>query len=208
VKSRARASQLALLIGRAGGTAGLASVLALALCALAILLYAPSATAKSAWVRGEIRLNVRTGPGTQFRIVGMAKTGDGVEVLSIDGDWEKVRLTEEGVSGWIPVGYLEAEPPPALQLERTQARAERLASDLDTLQTETGELRRTHEIIASQNAEQEAIIKKLTVDNLELRAGARYPEWITGASILAAGMTLGAILHRSSGRRAPKRIRL
>jgi hypothetical protein len=52
------------------------------------------------------------------------------------------------------------------------------------------------------------MIKKLTVDNLELRAGARYPEWITGASILAAGMALGAMLHRSSGRRTPKRIRL
>jgi uncharacterized protein YgiM (DUF1202 family) len=204
VKSRARASQLALLIGRAGGTAGLA----FALCATATLLCAPSATAESAWVRGEIRLNVRTGPGTQFRIVGLAKTGDGVEILSTDGEWENVRLTEEDVSGWIPVGYLAAEPPLTLQLERTQARAERLTSDLDTLQTETGELRRTHEIISSQNAEQEAMIKKLTVDNLELRAGARYPEWITGASIFAAGMALGAMLHRSSVRRTPKRIRL
>jgi uncharacterized protein YgiM (DUF1202 family) len=204
VKSRARASQLRRLIGRAGGTVGLA----FALCATAIVLCAPSATAQSAWVRGEIRLNVRTGPGTQFRIVGTAKTGDGVEILSADGEWEKIRLTEEDVSGWIPVGYLAAEPPLTLQLERTQARAERLTSDLDTLQTETGELRRTHEIISSQNAEQEAMIKKLTVDNLELRAGARYPEWITGASILAAGMALGAMLHRSSGRRTPKRIRL
>jgi hypothetical protein len=138
----------------------------------------------------------------------MAKTGDGVEILSTEGDWQNVRLTEGDISGWIPVGYLEAEPPPTLQLERTQARAERLAGDLDTLQTETGELRRTHAIISSHNAEQEAMIKKLTVDNLELRAGARYPEWITGASILAAGMALGAILHRSSGRRTPKRIRL
>jgi len=204
VSSRDRASQCTFLIGRVAGTA----LLAFVLTATATVLCAPAASAESAWVRGEIRLNVRTGPGTQFRIVGTAKTGDGVEILSSDGDWEKIRLSEENISGWIPEGYLEAEPPPSLQLERTKAQAERLSSDLGTLQSETSELRRTHEIISTQNAEQEAMIKKLTVDNLELRAGARYPEWITGASIFAAGMALGAMLHRSSGRRTPTRIRL
>lgn len=205
MKHRVRAS----LRGQHVGRVTVCRTLALALAWVgAFAALAAPAAAEEAWVRGEIRLNVRTGPGTQYRIVGTIKTGDGVEILSSNEDWTNVRLAGGDVTGWIPEGYLEAEPPPTLQLERTQAKAERLASDLGTLETEASELRKTREILSSQSAEQEAMIKKLNVENLELRAGARYPEWITGASIFAAGMVLGAMLHRSSVRRTPTRIRL
>jgi hypothetical protein len=43
---------------------------------------------------------------------------------------------------------------------------------------------------------------------MKLHAGDRYPEWITGASILAAGMLLGSVLYRASTRRQQTRIRL
>ena len=66
----------------------------------------------------------------------------------------------------------------------------------------------SNETLASQDGEQQSQIKELTMDNMELRAGARYPEWITGASIFAAGMVLGAWLRHSSARRQPSRIRL
>jgi hypothetical protein len=42
---------------------------------------------------------------------------------------------------------------------------------------------------------------------MELRAGARWPEWIAGASILAVGMLMGAILQSANGRRARPKIR-
>ena len=62
---------------------------------LGILLAAPAAVsfaAENGWVRGEIRLNVRTGPGTQFKIVGVAKTGDGVEILERQEGWTKILI--------------------------------------------------------------------------------------------------------------------
>jgi hypothetical protein len=43
---------------------------------------------------------------------------------------------------------------------------------------------------------------------MELRAGARWPEWITGACLLAVGMLMGAIVQSVNGRRARPRIRL
>jgi len=153
-------------------------------------------------------LNLRTGPGTQYRILGVAKTGDGVEVLERGEDWTKIRLTEGDVEGWIPEGYLRPEPPPALRLEEAEAKAQVLQSRLSALEEEAGGLREKNGALNSQDDQQQQQIEQLSMENMKLRTGARYPEWITGASIFAAGMILGALLHRNSSRRQPTRIRL
>jgi SH3 domain protein len=190
-------------IGRFG-ICGLALVVSL------LTMQSGEAVAEQGWVRGEIRLNIRTGPGTQYRIVGGIKTGDGVEVLARGENWTKVRMTVDGEvrEGWIPEGYLKPEPPPTIRLERAESRVITLAQELDTLKGESGKLRDTNEILSTQDTDQQAKIKDLTMDNMELRAGARYPEWITGASIFASGMVAGAMVHRRSARRQPSRIRL
>ena len=43
---------------------------------------------------------------------------------------------------------------------------------------------------------------------MELKAGARWPEWITGAAILASGMLVGSIVQTWASRRPRSRIRL
>jgi len=172
---------------------------------------APSALAETAWVRGEVRLNVRTGPGTQFRIIGLVSTGDEVDVVERGEDWTKIRVTDDDGEvklGWIPEGYLRPDPPPTIRLSRAEDQVAALRGELDSLREETSQLRSDNQILTTQEGEQQSRIKQLTMENMELRAGARYPEWITGASIFAAGMVLGAWLHRNSARRQPTRIRL
>jgi len=183
----------------------LASVVAvaIALCALT----AGTASAESAWVRGGIRLNIRTEPGTQFRIIGVVKTGDGVDILQKREEWTQIR-TAEDKAGWIPVGYLEPQPPPAIRLEQLEDEATRLREELETSNATTDRLEKENAEVSEKDREQLAEISRLTRDNLELRAGARWPEWIVGASVLAAGMLIGAVLHRNSSRRPSSRIRL
>jgi uncharacterized protein YgiM (DUF1202 family) len=180
-----------------------AVAVAIALCALT----AGTARAESAWVRGGIRLNVRTEPGTQFRIIGVVTTGDGVEILQTREEWTQIR-TADGKAGWIPVGYLESEPPPAIRLEQLEAETTRLSEELETSNATTDRLEKESAEISEKDRKQLAEISRLTRDNLELRAGARWPEWIVGASVLAAGMLIGAVLHRNSTRRPSSRIRL
>lgn len=191
---------------------GFGSACVLGVIAVALLLAGGRpATAEQAWVRGEVRLNIRTGPGNQYRIIGLVKTGDAIDVLERGEDWTKIQIQQEDGStkqGWIPGGYLNSEPPPTVQLERAQSKVETLEQELSALKSETGKLRSDNEILTSQDGDQQSQIKQLTMENMELRAGARYPEWITGASIFAAGMVLGAWLHRNSARRQPTRIRL
>ena len=67
-----------------------ALLLAAAAAALATIPVASSA--EVAWVKDEVRLQKRTGPGTQFRILGAVTTGDSVEVRYDPADPERVQL--------------------------------------------------------------------------------------------------------------------
>ena len=179
-------------------------------CLLAVLTLptlAEIASADTGWVRGNIRLNLRSGAGTQFKILGAIETGDEMDVLARGESWTRVR-TAEGKSGWIPAGYLETEPPPTLRLAQLETETGSLRTQLGESRSEAAQLRESNVTLASTDSGQREQIESLKIENYELRAGSRYQEWITGALILAGGMLLGAILHRNSTRRPSSRIRL
>ncbi len=175
-----------------------AAVLGTALALLPLV-----AHAESAWVRDELRLNVRTGPGVEYRILGVIKTGDQVEVLDGVEEWTKVRYGEARV-GWIPAGYLQPEQPAQLVVSANEREIAQLQARVGALTNEAKGLRSDNQRLAAAREDHE----RLARESLELRAAVRWPEWIAGASILGVGMALGAILHRSATRRPTTRIRL
>ena len=166
-----------------------------------------AAAANIGWVRGNIRLNLRSGAGTQYKIIGAVETGDQLKVLNTGESWTRVE-TSEGKIGWIPAGYLETEPPPTLRLEMLESETADLKSELEQIRTEAARLRESNATLSATDSGQREEIESLKIDNYELRAGSRYQEWITGALILALGMIVGAFLHRNSTRRPSSRIRL
>jgi len=178
----------------------------LALGSAALLLAAPAA-AQQAWVKDELRLNLRSGPGVQYRIMGVVNTGDALEIIDRGDGWTKVRVPEHG-EGWIPEGYLQPEPPAAQRLARSEAQTAEFREQFETLAARVAELEARNEELASRDASQREEIETLTRENFELRAGARWPEWITGAGILCAGMIMGALIRSISARRSRPRIRL
>ena len=171
----------------------------------AALLAAPLAHAETGWVGDHVRLNLRTGPGNQYRILGGVETGDSVEILTRGDGWTEVRA--EGKTGWVPDGFLQNEPPAVVKLTRSETETAELRSRSGALDAEATKLRSENAELAARESEQRTELERLTRDNLELRAGARWPEWIAGACILAVGMALGALL-RGSARRQTPRIRL
>jgi SH3 domain protein len=178
----------------------------LAAAAAAVLL-AGASHAERAWIKDELKLNIRTGPGLKYRILGVLGTGDSVEVISRTEGWTQVRAPG-GMDGWIPEGYLQAETPARIRLERHEAETAELRTRFEKLSSEVAELRSRNENLSGQEAKQREELDLLTRENIELRAGARGPEWITGASILFVGAILGIIVHRSASRRPSPRIRL
>jgi uncharacterized protein YgiM (DUF1202 family) len=130
-----------------------------------------------------------------------------LQVLERTEKWTKVR-TATGEEGWIPSGYLDVQPPPTIRLEELEVEVANLRDVLERNETETSNLRRRSEEIATNDSEQKAEIERLTQENYRLRAGERWAEWITGALVLSTGMALGALLSRISSRRHRQRLRL
>jgi SH3 domain protein len=163
------------------------------------VLAAPAA-AEPAWVKDELRVNLRTGPGVKYRILGALETGDAVTILARNEDWTQV-LPEELPQGWIPAGYLEATPPAHVALAEREAENDALKKRLAAVTESESRFRSAHDEISSRDAAQQAEIERIRRENLELRVGTRWIEWLTGAGIVLFGMALGAIVARGSGRR-------
>ncbi|MCH8084468.1 MAG: TIGR04211 family SH3 domain-containing protein [Myxococcales bacterium] len=189
------------------GALRLRTLLPLAVIALTTL-SATTSQAQQAWVMDrDVNLTLRTGAGTQYRIIGSLTTGDVATILSRGDGWTKVR-TEQGKEGWVSAGFLQASPPARVELERLEHDTEELRRQVAKLSETATDLRASKDELESDDEAQRLEMDRLTRENYELRAGARWPEWITGAGIVLVGMALGALLGRSSGRRRQTRVRL
>jgi len=171
-----------------------------------LVVFAVAAQAENGWVRGA-PLNLRSGPGTQFRILAAARPGDRLEVVERGDGWTRVRKSD-GKEGWIAAGYLAPIAPPRLRVTQLEAQLATLQGKLDSTSREAKALRVRNEKLTSDDDTQSSELARLTKENYRLQAGERWIEWLTGALILSSGMVAGAILSRISGRRQRTRLRL
>ena len=113
------------------------------------------------------RLRVRSGPGANYDIVAYLYNGDTVTVLSIDGDWAKIR-TENGEEGYVSVSFLNmtestestetaaeeeeqeaAEPAEEEQQEAVEPAEEEQQETVEPAEEETADSGATEEISAA-----------------------------------------------------------
>jgi SH3 domain protein len=153
-------------------------------------------------VRDELRINMRAGPGLQYRIVKVLNSGDEVARLGAREDWVHVRASDGG-DGWVPSGYLTKEPPPSVtlprlesRLERAQARVRELEETLASQQEALGELQ-----AAKSRAEE------LEVENIRLSGSTRWKELAAGGAIVLVGMLIGSLLAKANKPRG-RRVKL
>ena len=165
------------------------------------------AAAKEVWVKDEVRLNLRTGPGNQFRIIGSLVTGDSVQLVTRGEGWTRVRLGD-GRDGWVPAGFLMDGAPAATRVTAMEHETRELRGTVATLREEVETLRSESDRLGTSEAAERSRSQELEAENLKLKAGARWPEWITGAGILVSGMLVGSIVQTWASRRPRSRIRL
>jgi len=170
------------------------------------LLPCVAAAEDSAWVRGELRVNFRAAPLPAAPPIGVVKTGDAVSVVERKAGWARIQLPN-GSGGWLPESFLDTQPPPVQHAEAMESELASLRQQLATVTRERDELREQNAQVGASQAEREAAVRQLTEENRDLRSGQRWPYLITGGAILGAGMLVGALVARSSGRRSSPRIR-
>jgi uncharacterized protein YgiM (DUF1202 family) len=167
-----------------------AAVLGLALGLLA----APSARAD--YIGGEVRVNLRAGPGLEFRILRILTAGAPAQKLSAEGDWIQVRTGD--LEGWIPAGNLSNEEPPNLALPRVRDK-------LTTAEARVSELEQKVTAQTAQLAELATLRERNRVledDAANASANARWKTLATGAGITLVGILIGLLAPRGSGQRS------
>jgi len=106
----------------------------LAISALFILSSIAAAQAKTVWVDDQLYLPVRSGAGSQYRIIENAvPSGTAMEVIETsDTGYTRVR-TAKGNDGWVSSQYLSDSPIAADQLKTVSRQLEQAKTELSSL---------------------------------------------------------------------------
>lgn len=90
-----------------------------------------AAQARTVWVDDKLYLPVRSGAGTQYRIIENAlPSGTALQVLETGENYTKVR-TPKGTEGWVSSQYLTDQPIAADRLKRVSSELEDTKKALD-----------------------------------------------------------------------------
>ncbi|MDS1309677.1 MULTISPECIES: TIGR04211 family SH3 domain-containing protein [Marinobacter] len=106
----------------------------LAISAFFVLSSIAMAQAKTVWVDDQLYLPVRSGAGTQYRIIENAvPSGTALEVIEVsDTGYTRVR-TPKGNDGWVSTQYLSETPIAADRLKTVSRQLEQAQSELASL---------------------------------------------------------------------------
>jgi SH3 domain protein len=91
------------------------------------------------YVKPSSEVVIRTGKGTDFKIVAMVKDGTSVEFIEEDESYMKVRLAN-GAEGWMLKRFLSREQPLSLLVETLQNANSRLSTETIAAAQKTEEL--------------------------------------------------------------------
>lgn len=118
---------------------------------LGLLMIAP-AIAEKRYVTDQLWLQMRSGPGNEFRILKALKSGTHLELLEEDEEskYSKVR-TDKGLEGWVLTRFLLTDPISFEKLILTNRELDKNKADLADLQSKHAELKKELATIKRQN---------------------------------------------------------
>ena len=129
-----------------------------------------SALAKEVWVTDEFEVMMRSGKGTNQRIIEQLKSGTRLEALEEDSaaGFTRVR-TRSGKEGWVLSRYVQAVPTAKLrlptlnqQLQRAEEQSKELQQQVATLREEKQRLQSQLSALQSDNRSLEGNLERIT----------------------------------------------
>jgi SH3 domain protein len=127
--------------------------------------------AETVYVTDLVKLPLRTGASTEYKILALVESGQQLEVVEPGDDWSLVRLAN-GKEGYVLTRYLVAQPTSAVQLEQLQSKYTALRQQVKSLTEENSRFKDENQTFKSSLGSSETALKKLDSDYKELKAGA------------------------------------
>ncbi len=129
------------------------------------------ATAKTLYVAEGANgptITLRTGPGSDRKIIALLPTGRALEVVNVGDDWTEVR-TGGGKQGWALTRYLTSEEPAARTLARLQGQYAQLKEKHQALQQQLGQMSTQGKNLSGDLTQTQAALAKLTTEHETLK---------------------------------------
>jgi len=172
------------------------------LASLLLFCLTATAQAKTGYVRDQIHVNMRTGPGNQFRIVRMLESGNALQIRQEKENWIQVGAPGgKGKGGWIPKRFLTEKLPAVVLLPQVQeklARAEKSVEDLRNRLAAQEKNIQELETLRQRNEFLEARTSELSFADT-------WRKWATGAVIAGIFLIFGHLYSpRGAGQRTRK----
>jgi len=112
-------------ITRPSGTLVFLIALSFLLPTSSVLFSATDVFAESRYVKPSAEIALRTGEGTKYKMLGVVKDGDVVELLEEGDSYARVRLTD-GQEGWMLKRFLSITPPLSVTAPSLRAENEKM----------------------------------------------------------------------------------
>ena len=138
---------------------------------ICVMCFSAVGFAETRYVTDLLKLPLRTGASTEYKILDLVKSGQQLEVVEPGKDWSKVRLPN-GKEGYVLNRYLVGQPTSAVQLAKLQSQYTSLRQQATTLIEENNRFKEENKTFKSSLSSNETALKKLETDYKELKAGA------------------------------------
>jgi len=137
---------------------------------LALLLAASVANAETRYVTDQYEFNLRAGESTRYKILRQLPSGTRLDIINVNEDSGYARVrTEDGLTGYILLTYLQDEPAARRELKAMQARLAELQQEPDKLAARLGILQAEHSALQEDYAILERDKQDLETELAEIR---------------------------------------
>jgi SH3 domain protein len=133
---------------------------------ICLILFSAPVLAESMYVNDNMKITLRTGPGSDRKIISMLSVGKKVEVLEPGDEWSLVRL-DNGKEGWVISRFLTDKIPSDIELETLKSEHKSLMENASKIQKENSLLKAENEKL---NTEFAAIKKQLQNTSKDFKA--------------------------------------
>lgn len=143
------------------------TVLVIALLAGAPLVRAIE-VGNTTYVTDELRIPLRSGPTTGYRIINYLPAGTQMTVLTVSNDFAEIR-TVRGTEGWVEINSLVTQPIARDRLAAAEAEAARAKGQYDKLRNDLARARESGSASASASAALQVRVDELETELAEIR---------------------------------------
>lgn len=126
--------------------------------------------AASMYVTDLIKLTLRSGPSTEYKILAVVESGQQLEVLEPGEDWSLVRLDNEK-EGYVLTRYLTPEPTHNILLDQLQEKHKALTQQAAALMEENTKLKEENTELKSTLDNTKQKLEQVDKDYKDLKAG-------------------------------------